>query len=249
MLVLLSVTPLPSSSPLVNAVAAPSGMDPFLVPTIVSSAAAVCSFIYAFIQDRRRERAERERDEDRRLAVRPALVIETEPDRMMIPGQVGGLPKLTILAFKPGPDGLANGAVLGKPTPSAQVGAAMSTEHGGPKPPHVNLVILNVGHTTAVSLQVPLIFRYTLPFIGLKQSSDASGFGVRGEKKIITLDLPLISKLEPRPADGAHICIWNESGLDVTIESAGEATDVDPQRGVSRTIVASSPATIKLQSR
>jgi hypothetical protein len=248
MLVLFSLTPLPSASPLANAVA-PSGVDPFVVSSIVLAAVAVCGFIYGFIQDRRRERAERERDEDRRLAVRPALVIETEPDRMMIPGQVGGLPKLTILAFKPGPDGLANGAVLGKPTPSAQIGAVMSAEYGGPKSPHVHLVILNVGHTTAVSLQVPLNFTYTSSVQDLERSSDPSSFGRRGETKTITLDLPLIPRLEPRPADGAHVCIWNESGLVVTIESAGEASDFDPQRGVSRTIVASTPSKIVLPSR
>src|ERR1700694_1667240 len=89
------------------------------------------SLVYAVTQGRRAARAEKERDEDRRRAAKPSIVIDPEPDRLAIPG--AHWPPLTILAFKPGPEGLAESACLDKPTPSAQGGAVMATEYGGPK--------------------------------------------------------------------------------------------------------------------
>ena len=221
-------------------------IDPNILIGTVLVILTAASLMYAVTQGRRAARAEGERDEDRRRSAEPSIVIETEPDRLAIPG--AHFPRLTILAFIPGPNGLATGACLDKPTPSAQVGSVMSTQYGGQKEPHVNLHIMNVGQSTAVSLRLPLKFAYTITTQDLEKAGDPSGYGLRGETKIITLDLPLIPRLEPRPADGVHVCVWNETGLAVTIESTGEACDVDPQRGSTRRLIAATPTRIVLSA-
>ncbi len=219
-------------------------------PNILIGSALViltaASLSYAVAQGRRAARAEKERNDDRRRAAQPSIVIETEPDRLAIPGE--RWPRLTILAFKPEPGGLASGACLDKPTPSAQIGAGMLTGYGGPKEPHINLLIMNVGQTTAVKLRLPLTFIYTLTRQDLRNAGDPPDYGLHGETKTVTLDLPLIPRLEPRPADGVRVSIWNETGLAVAIESTGEAYDVDPQRGSARVVVASTPAKIMLSA-
>jgi hypothetical protein len=229
---------------MIAVVAYANTIDPNILIGTAAAILTAAGLVVAVLQGNRAARAEKERDEERRLAAQPSIVIETEPDRLAIPG--AQMPRLAVLAFKPGPDGLAAGACLDKPSPSAQSGAVWSTEYGGPKRPHVNLHIVNVGQSAAVSLRLPIKFTYIVTTQDPQRATDPSDYGLHGEMKSVTLDLPLIPTLEPRPAEGAHFCIWNETGLAVTIESTGSAFDVDPLRNVSRKVVASTPAKINL---
>jgi hypothetical protein len=109
--------------------------------------------------------------------------------------------------------------------------------------PRLLFRVTNVGRSAAMDLRVPLNFS----FLSSEKSgdlADASTLGYVPKRVTHTVELHIPS-LPPAPLD-YFLFIASEIGLQVWVESTGQAFDRDPIHKTHRTLVAMSPAIMLL---